>query len=633
MGFIKHIIEKRNDRIKASNDLCDAYIEYMTSAINETYHLFSNKTEFIDPDTAIQWRNKHNHLIDEIKNDVLKGTKKAKNYKKLLIAQSDFIQFAGLLKSKISEHNNQVANIKIQSAYKIMGDVEGRQLDNQQMLCILKEAHNHLVIAGAGTGKTTTIVGKIKYLLKIGKLKPEDILVLSFTNASASEMSERINRETGYKIDASTFHKLGLNIIKKVTGVVPKISTLDQKAFIKEQLEINMQSDVYLSLLNSYLLFNRVVAKSEFEFKTQAEYDEYLRLNPPTTIKNEIVKSYGEMDISNFLVQNGIEYIYENPYEFDTCTSEYGQYHPDFYLPEYNIYIEYFGIDRKGEVPSYFKGSNGKTATQSYQDSIKWKRETHKTNNTTLIECFAYEKFEGVLLENLRKNLLDKSVKLSPKSPQEIWQQIILEEDNVLDGIIDLFGTVINLIKSNNYSYEKVRQINEGNQNCKDNKILLDLIEPIFNAYSETLKRNNEIDFNDMINIATDYVLQNKYISSYKLVIVDEYQDISKSRFSLLNSMRQANDFDLFCVGDDWQSIYRFAGSDIGFILNFEKFWGASEISKIETTYRFSKELIEISGTFIMQNPSQIKKSIQGKSVSIGFPLGEISGYTEKNAV
>ena len=98
------------------------------------------------------------------------------------------------------------------------------------MLCILKEAHNHLVIAGAGTGKTTTIVGKIKYLLKIGKLKPEDILVLSFTNASAAEMSERINRETGYKIDASTFHKLGLNIIKKVTGVVPKIST-----FLKSQ--------------------------------------------------------------------------------------------------------------------------------------------------------------------------------------------------------------------------------------------------------------------------------------------------------------------------------------------------------------------------------------------------------------
>ena len=220
-------------------------------------------------------------------------------------------------------------------------------------------------------------------------------------------MSERINKETGCKIDASTFHKLGLNIITKVDGVVHKISTNDQKAFIKEQLEINMQSDSYLSLLSSYLLFNRVVAKSEFEFKSYAEYDEYLKLNPPTTIKNELVKSYGEMDIANFLTQNGIAYIYERPYPIDTRTSQYGQYKPDFYLPDYDIYIEYFGINRNGEVPSYFRGSNGLTATQAYQEAIKWKRETHKTNNTKLIECFAYEKFEGILLENLKKHLLN----------------------------------------------------------------------------------------------------------------------------------------------------------------------------------------------------------------------------------
>lgn len=94
--------------------------------------------------------------------------------------------------------------------------------------------------------------------------------------------------------------------------------------------------------------------------------------------------------------------------------------------------------------------------------------------------------------------------------------------------------------------------------------------------------------------------------------------------------MRRSNDFDLFCVGDDWQSIYRFAGSDIGFILNFSHYWGPAEISKIETTYRFSQSLIEISGSFIMQNPMQIKKSIKGKSDTDDFALGEISGYTEK---
>ena len=116
-------------------------------------------------------------------------------------------------------------------------------------------------------------------------------MVLSFTNASASEMSQRINQETGCNIDASTFHKLGLNIITKVNGIVPKITQLNLRKFVKEQLLLNMQSDAYLNLLSSYLLYNRVCSKSEFEFKTQSEYEEYLRLNPPTTINNETVKA------------------------------------------------------------------------------------------------------------------------------------------------------------------------------------------------------------------------------------------------------------------------------------------------------------------------------------------------------
>lgn len=633
MGFIKQIIENRQKKINSINDLCDEYILRIDTAIKDANNLFINKSDFINPEAFTEWCQKHGELFEIINEKHIKLIKKARSYKVLLDKETRFINCYKKLKSEIEKHNNAVAEDKAKAAYKIIGKVEGRLLDKQQMACIVKDTHNHLVIAGAGTGKTTTIVGKIKYILKTEKFKPKDILVLSFTNASATEMSERINRETGCNIAASTFHKLGLNIITKVNGIVPKIASWEQKSFIKEQLLLNMESKSYLQLLSTYLLYNRVVSKSEFEFKTQAEYDEYLRLNPPVTVKNEIVKSYGEMDIANFLTQNGIEYIYECPYKIDTRDSNYGQYKPDFYLPEYDIYIEYFGINHKGEVPSYFVGSNGMTATQAYQASMQWKRETHKNNNTVMIECFAYEKFDGRLLESLKSKLESRAVVLKPKSPKELWEEISAEENNILDGIIDLFGTVINLIKSNGYSFEQVRQLNNNNSNFRTNSIILNLIEPIFNAYCSRLKENDEIDFNDMINLATQYVEQGKYLNPYKMVIVDEYQDISKARFSLLNSMRKSNNFDLFCVGDDWQSIYRFAGSDIGFILNFEHFWGPTETSKIETTYRFSQNLIGITGYFVMKNPSQIKKSIVGKSFSVGFPLGEISGYTEKYAV
>ncbi len=633
MGFIQKIVAKHKEKVKVRNDACDNLITQADTALQEIKTLFLDSQSFVDPSKEFEWRNRNASLIASVSITNIHKLKKATHYKTLLEKQAELHRSANSLKQQISIHNNRVADDKIKNAYALIGDVEGRRLDKQQMTCIVKDAHNHLVIAGAGTGKTTTVVGKIKFLLKSKKYKPEDILVLSFTNASANEMSQRIKQETGCNIDASTFHKLGLNIITKVNGVVPKITQLNLRKFVKEQLLLNMQSDSYLNLLSSYLLYNRVVSKSEFEFKTQKEYEEYLRLNPPTTINNETVKSYGELDIANFLTQSGIQYIYEHPYKVDTRTSEYGQYNPDFYLPEYDIYIEYFGVNKYGEVPSYFKGANGMTATQAYQASMKWKRETHSANDTILIESFAYEKFDGVLLENLKKKLISKNVRLTPKTTKELWEQVSTDGDSVLDGIIELFETVINLIKSNGYTIATVRQLNIENSNAQNNNTLLSLLEPIFNSYCAYLNQHNEIDFNDMINMATQYIEQRKYISPYKYVIVDEYQDISKARFSLLNSMRKSNNYDLFCVGDDWQSIYRFAGSDVGYILNFEQYWGSTEISKIETTYRFTQKLIEISGDFIMKNPVQITKSIKGKKDTGGFALGEISGYTDKYSI
>ncbi len=89
------------------------------------------------------------------------------------------------------------------------------------------------------------------------------------------------------------------------------------------------------------MIYNGMVQKSAFDFQTKDEYQAYLKYNPPITLKKEVVKSYGELDIANYLTQQGISCVYEKAYPIDTRTSEYGQYYPDFYLPDFNIYIEY----------------------------------------------------------------------------------------------------------------------------------------------------------------------------------------------------------------------------------------------------------------------------------------------------
>ena len=147
------------------------------------------------------------------------------------------------------------------------------------------------------------------------------------------------------------------------------------------------------------------------------------------------------------------------------------------------------------------------------------------------------------------------------------------------------------------------------------------------------LRTNKLVDFTDMLNRAEELTVSGQFVHKFRYVIVDEYQDISSAQYRLLEAMRKQSDYKLFCVGDDWQSIYRFAGSDIGYILHFSQYWGDSELSRIETTYRFSQRLIDISGDFIMENPNQIKKYIRSGKDSEKLVIGRIDGYTENASI
>lgn len=630
MFFLKKIIIKHRQQKKANNERCGYLIKCIDEAIKEVDSVFDDPRAYIKITEVDNWKSRHTDLlIDEFSNLRLHELKRTSNYKILESRIALLESLPQQFKQRILEHNENILESRVQQVESLVGEVEGRKLDHQQLKCIAEDADNHLVIAGAGTGKTTTILGKIKYLLKSGECKPEEILALSFTNASASEMSERIAMEAGAELDAMTFHKLGLSIITQVEKVVPRITKLNLHRFIKERLQDKMSETEYLQLLSHYFIYGLNNAKTEFDFKSQDEYEEYLILNPPVTLNGERVKSYGELNIANFLFENGVKYIYERQYKMDTRDEEYGQYYPDFYLPDYDIYIEYFGVNRKLEVPRYFNDSHGVSAQEAYRTSMGWKRDLHEKNHTKLIECFAYEKLEDTLLQNLKNNLEKQGVKLSPIEPEEIWNRVSQNNKNNLDSIISLFETIINLAKSNQYSIEYIEQ--KSSRNIE--RTLLLLVKPIFEEYLKYLTEHGEIDFNDMINLAANYVEKGKYTHNYKHVIVDEYQDISSSHYNLLKTLRNSKQYKLFCVGDDWQSIYRFAGSDIDYILNFEHYWGSSITSKIETTYRFPPQLVEISGDFVMCNPKQIRKRIVSHMVANISAFGEINGYTDKYAI
>lgn len=172
--------------------------------------------------------------------------------------------------------------------------------------------------------------------------------------------------------------------------------------------------------------------------------------------------------------------------------------------------------------------------------------------------------------------------------------------------------TFINLLKNKGYDINKIFE-------CYNKSIIkcdyLFLLE-IFKIYDNELKSTNSYDFNDMIICANNLVLENKIVLPYKYIIIDEFQDTSNIRLNLIKSIMEFNNAKIMCVGDDYQSIYRFAGSDIELFLNFKKYFKDSEIKYLRNTYRNSKELLKVSNGFICKNRYQIKKELFSKKTN-----------------
>src|SRR5690606_39003030 len=159
-------------------------------------------------------------------------------------------------------------------------------------------------------------------------------------------------------------------------------------------------------------------------------------------------------------------------------------------------------------------------------------------------------------------------------------------------------------------SSDELLLIRERNEN------LLSIIEVVYDEYQDYLKKNHLHDFSDLINEANSFLRDNTFKHNYKYIIIDEFQDLSVIRAEMLKLMKKQKFYKLFAVGDDWQSIYRFAGSDLTLFKNFTHHFGFSNVSKIENTYRFNQPLINTSSDFILKNPNQAIKEIKNNSRS-----------------
>ena len=547
-----------------------------------------------------------------------------------------FVRKMQTLDSDITTHNTNYVDdiLKREKDYfdNILKDIDPNiKLDEEQRRAVVTDDDYCLLVAGAGAGKTTTMAAKVKYLVEKKGIAPEDIIVISYTNKAIGELKERIN--DGLKIPAKicTFHAFAFEIVKKFSVEPPEINfssfkivfeMLEQSVFNDKKLMRNLVLFLgyYFDLTEDVFKFDNL--NQYHQYKAAQDYEtlksglgEYIkkveqqRSKRVKTISGEYLRSIQEVQIANFLYLNGLDYEYERPYPFES-PSRNKKYTPDFYISqgEHVVWLEHYALTESGY-------SNVFTPEQlaRYKKSIRDKREVHKTHKTTLVETWSLYSDRRSLMDHLRELLEKEGFVMKPRNLEEVYKKIVeTGKDKYIIKLILFMMNFIEQFKTTGYDAGGFEILRKKTDNPRT-LLFLEIAEQVYNHYQAVLKANNQIDFADMINDAHFYLqeIERQHIElKYKYIIIDEFQDIARQRFNLTKRLSEITKAKVVAVGDDWQAIYAFSGSDITLFTRFLELMGAGTELKITHTYRNSQELIDIAGGFVQKNSTQIRKQL-----------------------
>ncbi len=504
-------------------------------------------------------------------------------------------------------------------------------LDENQRKVVLTDEDYSLVIAGAGAGKTTTVAAKVKYLVEKKNIKPSQILVISFTNKAVQELKDKLNRDLKIECPIATFHSTGNAILHKQN--TEKLNIVDSsklyfvvRDYMKNSVlkNENMVNNLVLFFAtyfdapyegNDLNLFFNKIAKSNFS-TMRSELDDFkhevvdARSKKSITIQDEQLRSNEEVVIANFLYLNQIDYDYEPIYPYNILYAR-KPYTPDFIIRqgENVAYIEHFGITEDGKNDCY-----SEEEIVRYKKAVNDKILLHRQHGTKLIYTFSKYKDNRSITEHLKELLEKHGFILCERSNQEVVKKLVeAEENRYIRKFIFLICRFISNFKTNGYDSDMFNRMYYSTSNVRT-RLFLNICNDCFLEYERYLKENNAIDFQDMINESARILREVEEMKTkldFKYIIVDEYQDISRQRFDLVSALSKVTEAKIIAVGDDWQSIYAFSGSDITLFTKFAEKMGYANLLKIENTYRNSQEVIDIAGNFIQKNSEQIEKNLK----------------------
>ncbi len=489
--------------------------------------------------------------------------------------------------------------------------IEANPLTKEQRLAVIRNNDKNLVLAAAGTGKTSVMVAKALHLIAYDKIPAKQVLILAYNNAAANELKQRLElRKKAFGLTCQspnimTFHALGLALLTKVE-VNTKLSTFANdtqqlerwfsqwlKNFIS-QTDNNMQAFLELGYLASDI----------FTISSKEQQESHLRDNEYLTLQGEKVTSYQVLLIANWLFLNSVQYKFKGRYPANQRLADGQCYKPSFVISRHDnteIYLEYFELESDGSTLLCRDAS-------LYHKDITTIKELHKAQQTTLLEMYYHEYGAGNFTKKLQTMMLANDIETVAKNHAEILNAVI--SSGLLAENVKRYVKCLQAIRLEQLEQQQIIQ-RLKNANIDNDKQYSALLIRMLQAYRKELKQQAAIDFDDMILNSLEHVNNGNYLPQWTDILVDEFQDISTARMNLLNALiNKGPKPRLTVVGDDWQAIYRFSGGKLALITQFEKYSGSHSLTTLQKTFRYNNSIADTAGQFVMQNPEQYKKYI-----------------------
>lgn len=622
----------------ASTEIDYSRLENLLISFDGDYCRTFSKGHYVTHRNSVYFQNTYGEYYRQLKNRMIFQyiENHAGDFRVDIDMLKSFLRKMHTISETIKSHNKAYVDAVVQreSNYfdHILEDIDPSiKLDDEQRRAVVTDDDYCLLIAGAGAGKTTTMAAKVKYLVDKQHVNPEEIIVISYTRKAIGELKARINKGLHIPAEICTFHKFAYDIVKRFSSEPPEVNLssykiifdmLEKAVFHNKSLMRNLVlfMGYYFDLTEDVFRFDNLdqyhMYKATQDYETlKSGLGEYIkkveqqRSKRVKTITGEYLRSMQEVQIANFLYLNGLDYEYEKVYPYDS-PSKSKKYTPDFYITqgEHIAWLEHYALSEGGYNRVFTPQQIAK-----YKKAIRDKRALHASYHTTLLETWSLYTDRRPLLDHLKETLEKEDFVLKPRDLDEVYKKIVeTGKDKYIYKLVFFMMNFIGQYKTTGYDaggFEILRSKTDNSRTL----LFLDIAEQVYHHYQTTLRQRNQIDFADMINDAHAYLreIERQNIElPYKYIIIDEFQDIARQRFNLTKRLSEITKAKVVAVGDDWQSIYAFSGSEISLFTRFLELMGAGTELKITHTYRNSQELIDIAGGFVQKNSAQIRKQL-----------------------